>query len=426
VLVPGLQALGGETVSTDVHYNGRTRAQAHAGVVKRLDSRRMELEEAIFARFRDGLQDSPSWEDAEYVAGLRAAVTAAVGYGLRGIAEGEGCVAPIPTEVVAQARRAARTGVSLDTVLRRYMVGHTLLEDFFMEEADRGDSSGQKGAARLLLRAQASLLDRLLDAITREYRDELQRAGQSPQRRRVERVRELLAGAEPDTADLGYDLDRWHLAMIATGTGAAQTVRGLATTTNRQSLNVSYDEGTVWAWLGGQRKLTVTDVESVLSDEEPAGVVLAVGEPAQGIDGWRLTHRQAQAALLVALRTPKPQRLTRYADVALLALALRDEELAKSLIKIFLSPLDTQRDGGTMLRETLRAYYAAGHNVKMAAAALGVERRTVAYRLQKAEECLGRRLDTHHAELEVALRLELLHHDAIHTNGTPNHALQRT
>ena len=52
---------------------------------------------------------------------------------------------------------------------------------------------------------------------------------------------------------------------------------------------------------------------------KPAGVSSAIGEPGKGLDGWRLTHRQAQAAMRIALR--RPQRLTRYADVALLAVA---------------------------------------------------------------------------------------------------------
>jgi sugar diacid utilization regulator len=333
----------------------------------------------------------------------------------------------IPAEVISQARRAARIGVSLDTVIRQYVVAYTLVETFIVEEADRSDLSGQGGPLRGILGVRASLIDRLLRGITSAYGDELQQAERSPERRRAERVQALLAGADLDTAELGYDLDQWHLGVIATGTGGGDAVRGLAAEVDRRLLSVSHGEGTVWAWLGGRSRLTATDIERVLSGNEPAvGVVLAVGEPAQGIDGWRLTHRQAQAALLVALRTPKPQRLTRYADVALLASALRDEVLAKSLIEIFLSPLDNQRDGGAVSRETLHAYFAAGHNVKVAAAALGVERRTVAYRLQKVEECLGRRLDTHHAELEVALRLDVLHEDAIHTNGRPSHVLRRT
>jgi hypothetical protein len=406
-------------MSTEIHHPSRTLEQARADVVERLRFRRAELEDTIFARFRDGLLDSPGGEDAAYVTGLRAAVAAAVDYGLRGIENGEGWSGPIPAEVVAQARRAARLGVSLDTVLRRYLVGHTLLEDFFLEEADRSGVSGQRGAARQLLRAQASLLDRLLDAITGEYRNELERAGDSPERRRAERVRRLLAGATLDTADLGYDLDRWHLGVVAAGAGAMGVVQGLAAGVDRRLLSVSHGEGAVWAWLGGRGSLAVTDVERVLAGEGPAGLLLAIGEPAQGIDGWRLTHRQAQAALLVALRRSKPRRLTRYADVALLALALRDEPQAKSLIEVFLSPLDSRRADGTVLRETLRAYFAAGRNASSAAAALGVARHTVENRLRAVEQSVGRSLQTCLAELEVALRLEELGGAAVGENPSP-------
>jgi len=225
--------------------------EARAGVVERLCSRREELVEAIFARFREDLFDSSGDEDAEYLTGLRAAVAAAVGYGLQGIEEGgEWPVVSIPVEVVAQARRAARLGVGLDTVLRRYVVGHTMLANFVMEEADRDGFSSQRSAVRDVLRVQASLLDRLLDAITGEYRDELERAARSPERRRAERVRALLAGrgggAVLDMAELGYDLDGWHLGVIAIGAKAGDALRGLAVGVDRGLLSVPHGEESVW------------------------------------------------------------------------------------------------------------------------------------------------------------------------------------
>ena len=139
-------------------------------------------------------------------------------------------------------------------------------------------------------------------------------------------------------------------------------------------------------------------------DRVPGGVSFALGEPARGLDGWRLTHQQAQAALAVALR--RPRRCTRYIDVALLATALKDQALAGALIEVYLAPLDRQRDGGVVLRRTLRAYLAAGRNVSSAAAALGVTRSTVESRLHTVEQSLGRLLPACLAELEVALGLE--------------------
>jgi PucR C-terminal helix-turn-helix domain/GGDEF-like domain len=415
-----------QPMSTEADSRGRTLEEPRAGVVAGLRSRRRELADAIFARVRDDLLGAVGAEDAEYSLGLHQAVAVAVDYVLEGIERGTESSGVIPAEVISQARRAARAGVSLDTVIRNYVAAYTLVETFIVEEAERSDLSGEAGPLRGILGARASLIDRLLTAITGAYGDELQQTERSPDRRRTQLVYALLAGQAVDPAELVHNLDEWHLAVIATGAAAPQAVMSMASGLDRRLLSVPHGAESVWAWLSGRRRLTDTDIERWLSAEAHPDVLLAVGEPGRGIDGWRLTHRQAQAALLVALRTPRPQRLTRYADVALLASALRDDVLARSLIEIFLSPLDSQRDGGAVSRATLRAYFTSGHNIKVAAAALGVERRTVAYRLQKAEECLGRRLDTHHAELEVALRLEVLYQDSIHTNDTPSQMLRRT
>ena len=101
---------------------------------------------------------------------------------------------------------------------------------------------------------------------------------------------------------------------------------------------------------------------------------------------------------------------------------LRDRDLASSLYEIHLSPLDCDGAGGAVWRTTLRAYFAAGCNAATAASALGVDRRTVARRLQAIETRLGRRLHTCHAELEVALRLQELGEPAAASGDSPSPA----
>jgi len=234
-------------------------------------------------------------------------------------------------------------------------------------------------------------------SVANEYQDELGR-------RRTERVQRLLASGHLDAAEIGYELDAWHLGVIGMGASAEETVRGLAAGLDRELLSVSGSAEAVWAWFGGQRRLASTDIERLLSAKQAGGVSLAIGEPGRGIDGWRLTHRQAQAAMLIALRSP--QRLTRYADVALLAAVLRDKELARSLLEIYLSPLDCEGNCGAVSRETLRAYFAAGCNAAKAAGALAVDRHTVERNLRTIEERLDRSLHICQSELEVALRLE--------------------
>jgi DNA-binding PucR family transcriptional regulator len=67
--------------------------------------------------------------------------------------------------------------------------------------------------------------------------------------------------------------------------------------------------------------------------------------------------------------------------------------------------LEAERDGGEVLRETLRTHLGTGGNISSSAAALGVDRRTVTRRIRTIEEKLGHSLPDRAAEVEVALRL---------------------
>jgi hypothetical protein len=287
--------------------------------------------------------------------------------------------------------------------LRRYAAGDRLLGDFIMDEADCFSSQ----ALRQILRVHGPQVDRLMAAVATEYMDEIARMKRSPTQRLAERVQRLVAGESPDdVGSLEYTFDAWHLGMIVKGTEAEQGIRALASDLDSQVLVVPRGSGIVWAWLGARRSLAVPDIERLLSTGIAGDSQMAVGEPRSGLEGWRLTHREAQAAQEVMLR--KPQRLTRARDVVLLAAVLRDEALAKSLFETYLAPLEGHGDSGAVLRETLRAYFSAGLNAATAAAALAVDRHTVQRRLRKVEEALGRLLPDCHAELVVALGLDAL------------------
>jgi PucR C-terminal helix-turn-helix domain/GGDEF-like domain len=375
--------------------------QIRAELAALLRERFAEIEEAILARVRSVFEPDES-DDLEYRAGLRAAVAESVNFALTVIERGEE-PEPMPEGLAGQARRAARNKIRLDTLLRRYAAGERLMGEFIMEEADRFPSE----AVRQILRAQGPHVDRLMASVAAEYMDELELMKRSSTQRLAERVQRLLAGEAPlDLAEFKYEFGGWHLGLVVTGEGAEAAARTLAAGLNRQVLVVSRGDHSAWAWLGGRRHLAVAEVERFFSAGVLGEVSLAVGEPRKGVNGWRLTHHEAQAARLVMLR--RPQKLTRAGDVILLAAVLRDDSLAKSLRETYLAPLDEHGDSGSVLRETLRAYFAAGFNAATAAAALEVDRHTVQRRLRKVEEALGRLLHACHAELAVALSLEQL------------------
>jgi hypothetical protein len=373
--------------------------RARVELSARLRERRAEIEQAVLEQVF-ALADVDASQDHGYLEGLRAAVGAAIDYALGAIERGEERVTPPPPALLAQARLAARNGVGLDTVMRRYSAGYVLLSDFLVEEAERSGIHGQD--LQRLLRSQGSL-DRLLAAVGEEYaREEGERPGSRDQRR-AERIEHLLAGELLDASGLDYDFGGNHLGLIAKGPRAEEAFRDLAVALDRRLLTVSRIEETVWAWFGSRREIEMEEVQQHLSATWPPEIALAIGEPGEGSSEWRLTHHQARAALPIALRSP--ETFVRYGDVALLAAILEDDLLAISLRRLYLEPLEAERDGGEVSRETLRAYFAAGNNVSSAAAALGVSRQAANSRLRSIEERLARPLDTCVSEIEVALRL---------------------
>jgi len=342
-------------------------------------------------------------EDPAYALGLRRAVSAGLEFAIACLQGPPGEPVAVPEAALAQARAAARNEISLDVVIRRYSAGYTLLGDFLLEDAGAG---GGPAALELrpLLRSLSVAFERLVAAVACAYSEEAKSRFQTAERRRGEWVRKLLAGDLVDPEQLGYQLEHWHLGALACGAGALESLRTLAKALDRSLLLVRGEEETAWAWLGGRARPEPEAVLRLAERALPEDVRFALGEPGRGIEGWRLTHRQAKAAMAVALRGPESR--VRYFDVALLAAALRDDVLEGSLREVYLGPLRRTQDRGAPLIETLHAYFACGRNATSAAAALGVSRQTVSVRLRAVEEKIGRPLATCGVQLEMALRLQ--------------------
>lgn len=366
----------------------------------RLRERRGEIIRVTLGRL-DQVSDMGGGVDPVYLEGLRVAVGVAIDYGIESLESPEDQAPPVPGALLTQARLAAQNDVGVDIVLRRYFAGHLVLGDHIVEAAERGELV-RRAPLRRLLRAQSSLFDRVVSAVTEEYRREEARPS-SKEQRQVEAVRALLAGEVDHAPGLRYDLDLTHVAIVATGLDALGVVRAMVEATRWDSLVIRPDETTVWAWIGTRRQVVASELLDAPSAGATARACVAVGEPAQGREGWRLAHRQAQAAMVVAMR--RPRRLTRYADVALVASILPDQDFTAFLASTYLRPLCDQRGDGDVLCKTLRAFFDAGGNASSAAASLGVTRHTVTARLRSVEQRIGRPLERCAAEVEVSLRL---------------------
>jgi hypothetical protein len=371
-------------------------------LAERLRERLPELQAAVATRVYS-ISDPREVTDPGYLQGLNEATAAAIEYRLGVLEEGERQAPEVPTALLAQARLDARDGVPLDTVLRRYFAGNALFGDFLVEEAERAEVASAD--LRPLLAAQATLGDRLIQAVSEEHAREARKRPRSAAERGREIIKGLLAGELVDYSEIDYDFDGHHLGLMARGDGVEELMRGLATKLDRRLLAGRREEEPIWAcWFGGTRKLSVERALEAIAGAVPDGVSVTVGEPGEGLSGWRFSHQQAKAALPIAVR--RGEAVLRYADVAVLASIARDDLVATSLRRLYLEPLERTRDGGKVARETLRAYFDAERNISSTAAALGVDRRTVRNRLRGIEDLLGHQLTGSLADLEIALRLD--------------------
>jgi hypothetical protein len=378
----------------------------------RLSTRRGDLEDELWNRIRAIREPSSPTEEA-YVAELGATVRVGLDYGLDAIARGPaGRRAPIPDQLLLQARHAARAGISLDAILRRYCAGNSLLTDTLISEA--GQLSLPRDELKLAFRSLAVTFEHLLFAVSEEYSREASKVAGTGEERRLELVERLLAGELVEASELGYNFSAWHRGIVAFGADAPRTVRTFAQEANASLLLIRRRDGVVWGWLGARHRHVLAE-RSQPPPTSSASAALALGEPGQGLPGWRLTHRQAVAALPLALKTAHSAS---YAQAPLLATALKDDLLATSLYQLYIDPLSQERDGGDAAKSTLRAYYEAARNASSAAAALGVDRRTVTARIASIEDRLGLRLDACSAEIEIALRLDAIENRS-RSNLTP-------
>lgn len=358
--------------------------------------RREDLHREILERVQ-AIADPSVPADPEYTAGTRDAVFASLDYAATVLRGADSQPPPIPEAVLVQARLAARTGIGLGTVLRRYMAGFSLFAEAVPRIGDLSDADRHR-----LLPALSSHLDFLLARVGEDYALEQESLRRSPRTRRAEAIGLLLAGVPGPRSELAHDWDVWHVGLVGAGAGAREGLATLGSSGTPGRLLLEQVENETWAWVSSRKRLRPDEIVARLSTAGADGLVLGVGEPGHGLDGWRRSHQQAAAALPIARRSSPAVAL--YAEVGVLAAILHDDLLISSLRDRYLAPLGSGGRDET-LRRTLRGYLSTECNVSSTAAALGVSRRTVRNRLRRVEERAELRIGECLAELDLAMRI---------------------
>jgi PucR C-terminal helix-turn-helix domain len=366
--------------------------------VERLRERREEIYEAVIHRAFSVAPPSGK-ELPGYVEALRGAIPSAVEHAFHAIEVGEERIGPTPAAIFVQAAASARSNVGLEVVMRRYAAGYSTISDFLHQEV-RASGEGSIQGYSVLQRDLTALFDRFVAEVSETYRREQGHPLPSPRERRLERIRRLLAGDLVDAGGLDYPIEGFHLAVIVSGAEPETAAFALARRLDRRVLVGESSIGRCAVWLGGSHALDLDHLDAEVGPLARDGVRLCLGEPGAGLAGWRRTRRQAEASCLVAERGSAS--LVRYRDVALVAAAMRDPDLAYFLNATYVEPLGEDR---TPLELTIRTVLEMNGNVTSAGAALGLARQTVASRIRVVEQRLERPLRSCAAQLETALRL---------------------
>jgi uncharacterized protein YukE len=238
-------------------------------------------------------------------------------------------------------------------------------------------------------------------------------------------VDDILNGREDDpqraSKRLRYDINRHHVGVRTwleatrdddpdAQTTLTEALTQLTRAVSGQSTLV-HPAGSmaVAGWLSRPQAFSAAelDLANIASDIRlPDGVRVAIGEAGWGISGFRRTHIDASHAHRVAsLLGDRAPIVTSYRHVAVAALASTDGEHAVAFVKRILGPLSANDEATYRIATTLAVYLEENRSPAKAAQRLSVHPNTVSYRVNQAEEFLGRPIDTNTLDLSVALAL---------------------
>lgn len=327
-----------------------------------------------------------------------------------------------PGDLVAPNTSAVQLDVARDLVRRgldevgldAYRTGQNVAWRSWMQICFRLTRDTDELEELLLVSAAsiAAFVDGTIAAIAQRMeaeRDELSRGSQAERR---DLVALLLQGAPVSRtraeALLGHRLEGEQTAAVVWTTDPASDLGRLErvaealmrSTGARQRLTVVAAATTLWVWLPVAGRPRPEELAEVL--RRAPEVRVAVGNPAQGVEGFRRSHQDAVEVRRLVARLGAPAQLVTFDEVQLAALVTRDEARADELVAAVLGDLATAPED---LRETVRTYLAVLGNASAAAGRLFTHRNTVLRRLSRADELLPRPLAEDPLRVGVALEV---------------------
>jgi len=327
----------------------------------------------------------------------------------------------------------ARSSQSVEPILAAYRMAARIAWDEILR-AWRGNAEGTPEALMLVANYVFAALDQVAAEVTKAYLHAREQHLQRGTRAHARLFHALIS----DNFDSELELQRQALALniplAATGyvaivcklvVGTREGERGgqalaevtAAVDTPRGALVHATDPSTLVVLWPAE---AIADIEAAkqfvgqMQDEAAqrsgglrARVRAGIGGFHAGLHGVSRSYLEAQQAL-EAGRKLRPQAMVHGHDEVIPHLVLaQNPRLAERFVAHSLGRLgDPKLRNRDQLLETLEAYLSTG-SVKDAAAALGLHRHTVLYRLEKLKELLGDDLEVPASRLRLQLALDL-------------------
>jgi hypothetical protein len=322
----------------------------------------------------------------------------------------------------------AQHGYALPVLFQIYTAGEQAVWEFITAAVKDGPPSGVSEADALVhFWTRSSMwFDRSVELSVALFQEEVERIRQGDAARRLEVVRAVLAGTLVDPREVsaglgGHPVSAVQTALVLHTDDDARIAdlphAALTLTTSlglRQPLVVHPGGRDLWAWISSGEALDLAPLASCADWLRERSMVATVGAPAPGVDGFRSSHSEALATQRLSLRAERQAPITYFTDVELMTL-VGDNEATRRYVHRTLGRLASTDEQATRLRATLRTLLSTG-NVDAAARHLSVHKNTVRYRVERAEELMGRRVIDDSTEIDVALRC---HEMFIATSGAP-------
>jgi hypothetical protein len=331
-----------------------------------------------------------------------------------------------PTTALEYARRLAQQGVPVNALVRAYRLGQRRMNELVFAELRTIDIPEPMRVA--VIEAITGTLFEFIDWMSQQvvavYEEERERWLENQNSLRALRVREVLAANKSIDADaastsIRYPLRWHHLGLVMwypdAGPEGDQLARlqrflrelGESVAAAANPLFVPADRSCGWGWL--PYRAAVTDALAKVREftlARPDSPSVAIGTMANGVEGFRQSHREAETARRVAVIAKRREPTVIAAtDPGLSVVARLGDDVVgtREWVAAVLGDLAADNENDARLRETLRVFLACGSSYKVAAEQLNLHFNSVKYRVGRAIARRGRDIGSDRLDVELAL-----------------------